>query len=239
MAVQDSGRQRTCREKNVDVCALDDNKYLVQASHGRFAKVNTLQADLSEEGILLLHKNCQNGEHYMARTYTEMGGTPSRDGPPKTTRFYIIKKKWCTEVSNLVTGSVCHTYELSEGCQGGAFYLANASGFFIIHSEDDTFLYTERLNSGYFLGRPQNLHPDYTGGLYYFATSDWFYVVKTHPVYGLVYYKTRSLTGGEKAIVPISESVIAFFQNKVQLGQSNSKGTSYPHDAYIILPCAH
>ena len=71
----------------------------------------------------------------------------------------------------------------------------------------------------------QRLHPDYAGGLCYFATGDFFYVVKTLPHEGLVYYKTRNLeSAGEQAIVPISESVAAFLQNKLLL----KKGMFYP-----------
>ena len=90
---------------NVDICALDD-KYLAQASHGRFAEIRTLQANLSGEDIRPLHKNCQNGEHYMAHTYIKMLATPnSEDEKPEEMRFYIIKNNWCTVVNDLERGS--------------------------------------------------------------------------------------------------------------------------------------
>ena len=90
---------------NVDICALDD-KYLAQASHGRFAEIRTLQANLSGEDIRPLHKNCQNGEHYMVHTYIKMLATPnSEDEKPEEMRFYIIKNNWCTVVNDLERGS--------------------------------------------------------------------------------------------------------------------------------------
>ena len=216
------------REKpGVDICALNDTKCLVQASQSRFAMIRSLNSDLSKDDIRPLHKYCQNGDHYMARSYVNIFVSQLSDEPPIIeTRFYIIRNKSCTEVSNLGSSSDCKTYTLHAMYRGGSFYLANRTGFFIIHRKGNTFLHTWSLTTS---TTPQSLHEAFRDGLYYFATDDFFYVVKTHATYGLVYHRTRSLSSaGEENIVPISESVAAFIRNEVQLDLP-TKGMSCTH----------
>ena len=218
-------RRRTSREKTprvsrservkcntvLDICAEDDlTKYVIQAKHGRFAQVRSLNAELSMTDIRPLHKYCQNGDHYMARSFLETSISIVKGRPPPIQRtFYIIKDTSCVQVDDLEEGSNCTTYTLDCRCQGGSFYLANRAGFFIINSKDNTVMMTYSLTIT--PERPQALHEVFKDGLHYFATDDFFYVVKKHSLHGLVYHRARSLTSaGQEEIVPISESVTAF-----------------------------
>ena len=205
------------REKNVDICALNDSKFIIQAKSGLFAEVRSLNADLSEQAIRSLHKLCWNGDHYMARTYLDTSGSTksNRDPPPPLkTRFYIIKDKSCIEVDDLAGGFGCTTYSLHPKCQDGSFYLVNRTGFVIIRSKASTFERTWSLETSPDL--PQSLHDTFRDGLYYFSTDDFIYVVKNHPLFGLVYHRARSLSSAsEKDIVPISESVAGFIRNQL------------------------
>ena len=227
MAAKDggAGSLHVAREEDVDVCALNDNAYLIQAGHGRFAEIYSLQADLSEYGVLRsLHERCRNGDHYMARTYIMPSITANlyistsvceiSDGAAGG-RFYIIKKSSCTEVSDLESALECTTYKLHPKCQGGSFYLASRSGFFIIHSEDDTFCHTENLRSP--PTAPEILHEDFRDGLYYYANDNFFYVVKMDDDLGLVHHRRTSLRSAVREseyIVPISGSVAAFLKKQ-------------------------
>ena len=227
MAAKDggAGSLHVAREEDVDVCALNDNAYLIQAGHGRFAEIYSLQADLSEYGVLRsLHERCRNGDHYMARTYIMPSiianlviSSPVyniSDGAAGG-RFYIIKKSSCTEVSDLESALECTTYKLHPKCQGGSFYLASRSGFFIIHSEDNTFCHTENLRSP--PTAPEILHEDFWDGLYYYANDNFFYVVKMDDDLGLVYHRRTSLRSAVREneyIVPISGSVAAFLKKQ-------------------------
>lgn len=211
-----------CREKDVDICALKE-KYLIQASRGRFTRVGNLKADLLRSDFRPLHESCRDGDHYLAHVYVEdTDSQPQYDvdtdySPPSW--FYIIKDESCTQVSDLESGSdgVVYTYDLHTKYQGGSVYLANRSGFFIIRSEDNTFLHTYDLArcDERSLTTPQKLHNNFKDGLYYFATDDFFYVVKQHRQHGLVYHRAKSLSeAGDKAQVPVSKSVIAFLRSQ-------------------------
>ena len=200
-----------------------EEKYLIQTSHGRFAKVRNLRADLSECDFLPIHESCRDGDHYIAHVYVEetdsqpLGDVDADYEPPSW--FYIIKEESCTQVNDLESGSdgVMYTYDLHTKYQGGSVYLANRSGFYIIRSEDNTYLQTRDLTmcDEMSLTTPQKLHDDFKDGLYYFATDDFFYVVKRHRRHGLVYHRSKSLSqAGDKAKVPVSKSVIAFLQNQ-------------------------
>ena len=60
------------KEAIVDICALGDHKYLIQATLGRFAIVKNLEAILSEDDFRPLHKDCQNGDHtWHTHTYIQ------------------------------------------------------------------------------------------------------------------------------------------------------------------------
>lgn len=99
------------REKSVDICALNDSKFIIQANRGRFVEIRSLNADLSEQVIRSLHKLCWNGDHYMARTYVDGSvSTKPDDPPPLEKRFYIIRDKSCIEVGGLASGFGCKTY---------------------------------------------------------------------------------------------------------------------------------
>ena len=213
------------REKDVHICALKE-KYLIQASRGRFAKVRNLRADLKVTDFQVMHESCRDGEHYIAHVYVEeTDSQPQYDLdsdyiPPS--RFYIIKEESCTQVNDLETGSdgVIYTYDLHTKYQDGSVYLANRSGFYIIYSEDNTYLQTHDLTVCD-LTTPQKLHDDFKDGLHYFATDDFFYVVKRHRQHGLVYHRGKSLSqAGDKTKVPVSKSVIAFLQNQGMPGFS-------------------
>ena len=152
------------REKSVDICALNDSKFIIQANRGRFVEIRSLNADLSEQVIRSLHKLCWNGDHYMARTYVDGSVSTKPDDPPQLeTRFYIIRDKSCIEVGGLASGFGYKTYSLHPKCRDGSFYLANRTGFVIIRSKSNTFEHTWSLKSSPAL--PQSLHDTFRDGL--------------------------------------------------------------------------
>ena len=211
----------TCEKlKDADICSLSHTKYLIQASRGRFAEVKSLTNKLSYDDIRPLHRYCQNGHHYMARTYFPTCGNPS---PVKgETIFYIIKNNSCTEVDDLeYVSPYTKVYMLHQSCQGGSFYFANMAWFFIICSEDSTISRVDSLKDPH-VRCTDTLPQDFQNGLCYFATDAYMYVVKTHTEFGLVYHRKNILTsvngslkGGFEAMV-VSGSVAAFLCNQFQ-----------------------
>ena len=70
-----------------------------------------------------------------------------------------------------------------------------------------------------------NLHESFTNGLCYFATDGYFYVVKEHAEFGLVYHRTKDMrnnTGAE--MFPVSSSIASIIQHLIPLNQEIKKG---------------
>ena len=121
-------------------------------------------------------------------------------------------------------------FDLHPECRGGNHYFANEKGFYIIHNEDNTYLHVlDMSEDGYrpYSSRRHKLHESFTDGLYYFATHFYFYVVKEHTQFGLVYYRTEDLkTNANTRMFTISPSIASvIYHRSVSLNQQTNKGT--------------
>lgn len=221
----DLGDDATGSLSCVDICSLNDDsnpKHYIVLKGNKFIRMKHLNDELPREpDIRDLHKNCKNGDHYIAGVWESPSSTRSRDGNEdrkrKDIRFYILSKDYdcnnLTEVKDLVADNHPRLHKLHSSYQGGDFYFSNGSAFFIIKS--NYFLQTPSLieKPGVKVHR-QSLHPDLCHGIYYFATNISFYVIKPDG-HHLVYHRTRQLTSsGEKT--RIHESLAKILRKRVQ-----------------------
>ena len=104
-----------------------------------------------------------------------------------------------------------HVFESHPECQGGSFYLAE---WVFTSSAGKTYLQVSDMNKkGYQSSTASHhkLHESFFDGLYYFATDNFFYVVKEHTEFGLVYHRTKDLRSKEeKDVITVSLSVAKF-----------------------------
>ena len=190
-----------------DICGLVDTKFIVQAGV-RYSEVKSLsgRSNMSVSDFRPLRQECRNGDHYLARYEIHRRGSSATLGSLRTeNNFYVIKRNSCIQVGCLDDGfcdvETKHVFDLHPDCQGGSFYLANRTGFFIIHSEDNTYLQVRNMSKkGYrsSTASRHDLHESFTNGLYYFATDNFFYIVKEHAEFGLVYHRTKDLRNKEE-----------------------------------------
>ena len=150
------------------------------------------------------------------------------------THFYVIKGNSCVKVDNLTDPMTLFSqresiFTLHQECQGGDFYLANRAGFYIIRSKDNTYLHVRDMSEkGYhpsFASR-QKLHESFANGLCYFATEDYFYVLKENAVFGLVYHRTKDLRISDDDVLTVSPSIVKFMKNS-------------PLDEGTVLECSY
>ena len=198
-----------------DICGSKDTKFIIQ-SGARFLQLDSLNDFYG--CAIPLGSRCKNGDHYFAQYDIEYNSGPTMRPPNEKTKFFVIKGNSCIEVNNLVTeGGANNIITLHRECQGGSHYLANRSGFYIIRNRDNTYLHVDDMSEyGYNPKRAHchKLHESYANGLYYFATDDYFYVVKQNADFGLVYHRTKalSLKTETTAVLPVNPSVAHFLQ---------------------------
>ena len=203
-----------------DICGLKHTKLIIQ-SGTRFIEIRSLNEGISVANARPLRSECKNGDHYLAQHIIDYGFQPtinSMDDP--TGKFYVIKGKWCITVESLGLATepgAKNIFKLHPKCQGGSHYLANRSGFYIIRNRDNTYLHVENMSEHGYDKRSahrQKLDKSFTNGLYYFATDDYFYIVKQNAVFGLVYHRAKTLGrnfGMETtAVLPVNPSVAHF-----------------------------
>ena len=117
---------------------------------------------------------------------------------------------------HLVSSLTENIFILYQECQGGDFYLANRAGVYIIRSKDNTYLHVRDMSKkGYdpSCADRHQLHKSFTNGLYYFATEDYFYVLKEDATFGLVYHRTKDLRIIDDDVLIVSPSIVKFMQN--------------------------
>ena len=213
-----------------DVCGLRNDKFIIQASVG-YVKVPSLGAEIRGSDMRPMHKECMYGDHYLAKYEVELppnqghshiaeisfSGVVEKEEKKETTAFFILKGKSCIKVNDLSVGhlEVKTIFDLHPECQGGCFYFANSTGFYLIYS-DNTFLQASDISSTKYRSSTASrlkLHESFANGVYYFATDDYFYVVKEHSEFGLVYHRTKDLRSNEEvAVLSISPSITKFLQ---------------------------
>ena len=228
--------------KTTDICALQNTKFIIQGGT-HYIEVLSLRSEVSLGNMKPLRESCKNGDHYLATEHYSLTITPL-----KKTCFFVIKGKSCIRVEiKSVSGGVCGLqsgwrqdgefsrgyinetiFDLHHECQGGSFYCANKAGFYIIQNRSNTYLHVRNMSKeGYqpSTASHHKLHETFTDALNYFATDDYFYVLKEHVEFGLVYHRTtdlRSNTGAE--MFPVSDSVASIICS-TSLNQRIRKGT--------------
>ena len=213
-----------------DICGLEYTKFIIQKSGTHFTEVVSLKDEVSVDKVKPLREVCKNGDHYLAQydIVLERGGPSGSlsfcsSHAPERTHFYIIKGNSCVEVDDLTSPEVMDMFSQRENiftlhrqCQGGDFYLANRAGFYIIRSEDNTYLHVRDMSKyrPSFASR-HKLHESFANGLYYFATEDYFYVLKENAVFGLVYHRTKDLRISDDDVLTVSPSIVKFMKNSL------------------------
>ena len=210
-----------------DICGLKNSKLIIK-SDVCYVELSSLNEDISVVARPLL-ENCKRGDHYLAR-YDErrVGGSFTRTSLRKVRDFYVIKGKSCIRVDGLDAelGKVKGIFDLHPECQGGSHYLANRAGFFIIRCKDNSYLQVRDMSKdGYNpnLASRHKLHESFVNGMYYFATDDYFYILKKNVEFGLVYYRTKDLrTKEEDDVLLVSPSVVNFLRSSSFNGQQET-----------------
>lgn len=211
-----------------DICGLKNTKFIIQCGV-RYVELRSLNQKMSVDSVRPLLENCKRGDHYLAR-YDErrVGGSFTRSSLRKVKDVYVVKGKSCIRVDSFDAelGKVRDIFDLHPECQGGSHYFANRAGFFIIRSEDNTYLQvTDMSKDGYDpnLAFRLKLHELFVNGMYYFATDDYFYILKENTEFGLVYHRTKDLrTKDEEAVLPVSPSVVKFLRSSSFSGQQQT-----------------
>ena len=219
-----------------DICGLESTKFIIQ-SGTHYIEVRGLKDEVSVSGVQPLPEVLKNGDHYLARyqrvieSYKFMGfGSSSVPVWKEIYKFYVIKGRSCIEVDHLShydsTGCEC-IFELHPECRQGDFYFANRAGFYIIHCKDNTFLHVQDMSKrGYrrSTASRHQLHKSFRNGLYYFATDDFFYVLKESAKFGMVYHRMRDLRSNEdEDVLTVSPFIVKFIQNS----PLDQQGTSH------------
>lgn len=219
----------------VDICGLENNKFIViqSGTHWHYIEVVSLQDQVSTSNMIPLRETeHMNGDHYLAQFSLRSSGGSHR--AKKERNFYIIKGNSFIEVpwecfctnKKFRRQSSDRIFDLHPDCQGGSFYCANRAGFYIIHAEDNTYLQVRKISKEEYqpsAASCHKLHEAFTDGLYYFATDNYFYVLKENTdIDRLVYYRTKDLQStAEVEIHTVSSSITSLLQLKQQKNKGN------------------
>ena len=212
---------------SLDICGLENTKCIIQ-SGTHCTEVSSLQDQVSFRRKKPLREVCRHGDHYLAQVCTEYSTSAGLEKPPpRVKKFYIIKGKSCIRVTSLSGTDKFPMpneliFDLHPECQGGSHYLANAAGFYIIRNEDNTYLHVFDMRCTDYR---HNLHESFANGLCYFATDGYFYVVKEHAEFGLVYHRTKDMRSSAGAeMFPVSPSIASIVHRLKPLNQPTNKG---------------
>ena len=229
---RDRRRQQIPPGRSADICGSQNTKFIIQGGT-HYIEVDTLRDELSVSDMKPLRELCKNGDHYLAECHEIRFSLNPQ--PIKVKNFYVIKGKSCIQVKDLShDGCSMHSrlsdkriFELHRKCQGGSFYCANKVGFYIIHGQDNTYLHVRSMHKDLYQSSTASrhkLHESFTDGLNYFATDDYFYVLKEHAEFGLVYHRTKDLRSDADAeVLPVSPSIASILRLS-SIDQQSSKG---------------
>ena len=219
-----------------DICDLQQMKIIIHSGGTHYTEVRSLNNQVSICDKKRLREVCRYGDHYLAQDHVEdISQSPASE---EAKNFYVIKGNSCVEVKSLSCNRYSRhrerplrIFDLHPECQGGSHYFANEAGFYIIHSQDNTYSHVLDMSEhGYrpYSSSRHKLHESFTNGLYYFATHFYFYVVKEHTEFGLVYHRTKDLrTNTNAKMLTVSPSIASIiYHHSVSLNQqTNIKGT--------------
>ena len=216
-----------------DICGSKSKKFIIQ----NYVEVDSLKDEIStSKDRKLLRDTCQYGDHYLAQYSVEAtvgAGSCSRLLTCLSEEeFYIIKGDSCIVAESLSRNTVFkeRIFGLHPECQGGSHYFANRAGFYIIRSQDSTYLHVKDMSEHGYQSETAShckLHETFTDGEYYFATDYYFYVVKDQKDVGLVYHRTKDLRNGTDAeMLMVSPSITASIKrNCSKIDQPQNRGT--------------
>lgn len=226
-----------CASRPVDICGLENEKFiLVQSStHWHYIEVVSLQDPVSINNMIPLREKYTNGDHYLAQFSLHSSGGSHR--AKKVKNFYIIKGNSFIEVpwerfcnKNLDCQSSDRIFDLHPDCQGGSFYCANRAGFYIIHGKDNSYLQVCKMSKEDYqptAASRHKLHETFTNGQYYFATDNYFYVLKENTdIQCWVYYRTKDLQStADVETHAVSHSITSLLRRRhSSLNQHTCKG---------------
>ena len=238
----------------VDICGFKSHSKFIIQSGTHCIEVQSLQDKLLVHSIETLREICKYGDHYLAQYYHEVDNDiPSSDSLSRNYRpietyvwnFFIIKGASCVKVKNLTCSGYQKyvestdkpkIFDLHPECQQGSFYLASYGLIYIIRNQDNTYLIVEDMSKeGY---QPETashhkLHETFTNGLCYFATNNYFYVVKMHTEFGLIYHRTKDLRSDAGAeMLHVSPSIVSIFlHHSILQDRQTNKGRNASHNA--------
>ena len=192
------------RGKGIDICGMTSYQYVIRSDIGYYMRAYHLRDEEKGLQIFPIHPSCSKGDHYFATTEGYM---------------YIICGNECRRLDHgpeaLMNDSNPEVFTINPDCLGGSFYLAQREGLFYIVYAHGVYLEVNDLryskyNSKY--TKKRRLADECRGGLYYFATEGFFYVLKqVHPKWGLQYHRTRDLsTNSEPRTFSVCRAVCGF-----------------------------
>lgn len=224
-----------CASRPVDICGLENEKFILVQSgtHWHYIEVASLKHPVSINNMVPLREEYANGDHYLAQFSLHSSGGSHR--AKKVKNFYIINGNSFMEVpwerfcnKKLRRQTSARIFDLHPECQGGSFYCANRAGFYIIHTEDNSYLQVCKMSKEDYqptAASRHKLHETFTNGLYYFATDNYFYVLKENTdIQRLVYYRTKDLQStAEVERLTVSPSITSLLRCS-SLNQHTSEG---------------
>ena len=156
---------------SADICGLQQTKIIIH-SGTHYTEVRSLNNQVSMCSKKRLREVCRYGDHYLAQGHIEDISQSPVYEEAKT--FYVIKGYSCIEVKNLSCNRYSRhcdrsmrVFDLHPECQGGSHYFANEAGFYIVNSEDNTYLHVLDMSEhGYrpYTSNRHKLHDSFTMG---------------------------------------------------------------------------
>ena len=235
-AVDVNDIQCDLKPRDYDICGLIDNKFIIQAGVG-YAEMKSLSQEMHSSDVLPMRQECMHGDHYLAKCRI----VPYSTSPELSivNEFYVIKGKSCMQVLSLKSSYVETIFDLHPECQGGRFYLAKGDNFYIIRP-NNTYLQVRSMSLEGYRSETSSchkLHESFTNGLYYYATDHYFYTVKEHAEFGLVYHRTKDLRSKEEeeAVCPVHPSIAKFLQGSSLDDHQTVEGIFHLYNNNIII----
>lgn len=160
-----------------DFCGQESYQFVIRSDLGYYMKTYHVRDD-NDLSVHPLHPACTGGDHYV--------GT--------TSYFFVIKGNSCRRVTDLSTDAEAVKFTLHPECTGGSFYFANDTKNMYVIYKDGTLKHMRYMSrEGCEIRSRSRLHSNCQGGLYYWATEGWFYLLKRVDQWGLEYRRTRDL----------------------------------------------
>lgn len=201
------------------ICGLKRNKLLIRPNEGYFVECCSLtQAPITTNFVQHLPAEISNGDHYLAAYFDvcceiadDIDGSTSRNedecssrpgtppsqpaADPDNLYFYVITGDSCRQFESFDPNSrITKEFKLHSECQGSQFYLAKGGDFYII--QRTRYLIVKNISeNGYTTGEAhQRVLPEiYQNATHFFATEEYFYILKRNEDGQLEQLTTKTL----------------------------------------------